>query len=668
MYENGSSISSISGHTTYADGDEFRIEYSGGNVRYYHNGVLCRTVARTIGSPLYADCSFYNSGSIRDVEFGPIPYYVLNSNYATISGSCSGNAATATNAPWTGITGKPTTFTPSAHTHTASDITGLPTKLSAFTNDVGYITGITKSMVEGVLTGNIGSHYHLQYLTSALIPAKLPTQDAMIPPGYLIIKINNNNSKWILSFDVKIVFPDGNYTIRFSEDNSTKSKSWYSPSASMIDGENSIEVKFGYSQTNKWIAIEAIDAYAGITITNVANGRASIDTYALDKLFAIEFFEDWAIVEGGDSALGYLGTVQKTITIYPPSKEGHTHTFASLTSKPTTISGYGITDAYTASTIDSKLSGYLPLSGGTMTGTIIVGSYTAFGQTGGNFYLGTPNYPLLLRSNGTTTINGNTLIHSGNYNSYAPKLDGTGASGTWGISISGNAATATKLATARTIWGQSFDGTGNVSGGMEGVHYIEMSNSTPYIDFHYGFSTADYTSRIIEGLSGQLTVTGKLRVGLSYNTSTDYAFYVNGDGYFVDNVITEGDFSSRGDAIIDGHAKVNSLKASNICIECDNSGNSAGHTSEINNYSRPLYIQYSTSNNCCICYGGGNVGIGITSPTYKLHVYGDARIDGTISCIKLSQTSDIKYKTNIKQIEYEEALKIIENLNPVTWD
>ena len=200
------------------------------------------------------------------------------------------------------------------------------------------------------------------------------------------------------------------------------------------------------------------------------------------------------------------------------------------------------------------------------------------------------------------------------------------------------------------------------------MSYIEISNSKPYIDFHYGNSTADYTSRIIEGLSGQLTVTGKLRVGLNDATSTDYAFYVDGDGYFVDNVITEGDFSSRGDAIIDGHAKVNSLKASNICIECDNSGNSAGHTSEINNYSRPLYIQYSTSNNCCICYGGGNVGIGITSPTYKLHVSGDARIDGTISCIKLSQTSDIKYKTNIKQIEYEEALKIIENLNPVTWD
>ena len=75
-------------------------------------------------------------------------------------------------------------------------------------------------------------------------------------------------------------------------------------------------------------------------------------------------------------------------------------------------------------------STYLPLSGGRMTGTILVDDYTAFGQTGGNFYLGTPIYPLLLRSNGTTTINGNTLLHSGNYNSYAPTLTGVGATGT----------------------------------------------------------------------------------------------------------------------------------------------------------------------------------------------------------------------------------------------
>ena len=45
----------------------------------------------------------------------------------------------------------------------------------------------------------------------------------------------------------------------------------------------------------------------------------------------------------------------------------------------------------------------------------------------------------------------------------APTKTGSGASGTWGISVSGNAATATKLATARTINGVAFDGTANIT-------------------------------------------------------------------------------------------------------------------------------------------------------------------------------------------------------------
>lgn len=209
---------------------------------------------------------------------------------------------------------------------------------------------------------------------------------------------------------------------------------------------------------------------------------------------------------------------------------------------------------------------------------------------------------------------------------------------------------------------------------MDGIEILDKKSNALYIGYGSAVNSGlpiylcgKGINFINSGGKTKMLVTSEGNVGIDI-TNPSYKLHVNGDGYFVDNVITEGDFSSRGDAIIDGHAKVNSLKASNICIECDNSGNSAGHTSEINNYSSHLYIQYSTSNNCCICYGGGNVGIGTTIPKYKLHVYGDARIDGTISCIKLSQTSDIKYKTNIKQIEYEEALKIIENLNPVTWD
>lgn len=40
---------------------------------------------------------------------------------------------------WTEITGKPSTFTPAAHTHTKGQITDMPTKVSQFTNDAGYL-------------------------------------------------------------------------------------------------------------------------------------------------------------------------------------------------------------------------------------------------------------------------------------------------------------------------------------------------------------------------------------------------------------------------------------------------------------------------------------------------------------------------------------------------
>ena len=38
---------------------------------------------------------------------------------------------------------------------------------------------------------------------------------------------------------------------------------------------------------------------------------------------------------------------------------GHTHTFASLTSKPTTLAGYGIADAYTITAVDGLFTAHL---------------------------------------------------------------------------------------------------------------------------------------------------------------------------------------------------------------------------------------------------------------------------------------------------------------------
>jgi hypothetical protein len=55
---------------------------------------------------------------------------------------------------------------------------------------------------------------------------------------------------------------------------------------------------------------------------------------------------------------------------------------------------------------------------------------------------------LNVRVANTLFVGGNTALHAGNYNSYAPTLTGGGASGTWGISVTGNASTASSLPTA----------------------------------------------------------------------------------------------------------------------------------------------------------------------------------------------------------------------------
>lgn len=169
--------------------------------------------------------------------------------------------------------------------------------------------------------------------------------------------------------------------------------------------------------------------------------------------------------------------------------------FADLLSKPTTLSGYGISDALASATAASTYqtilvsgtsiktvngnsvlgSGNIQIDGGvtsfnTRTGAVTLSSgdvttalgYTPYNSSNPSGY--TSNTGTVTSVSGTGTVSGLTLtgsvttsgsltlggtlsLTSGNVTTALgytpPQPTGTGASGTWGISISGNAATAT---------------------------------------------------------------------------------------------------------------------------------------------------------------------------------------------------------------------------------
>ena len=169
----------------------------------------------------------------------------------------------------------------------------------------------------------------------------------------------------------------------------------------------------------------------------------------------------------------------------PPAYVTRWPSWGEVTGKPSTF------------TPSSHTHSYLPLSGGTMTGGLTFNQDSSLSWSRNTDYFNisfkntgdgdTDSYALFKTGdngneyfkwqqvNGSTTTDlmtlkgdalrfkNNVVLHAGNYNSYAPTKTGGGASGTWGIGVSGNAATATKLKTARKVNGTPFDGSADIT-------------------------------------------------------------------------------------------------------------------------------------------------------------------------------------------------------------
>ena len=166
---------------------------------------------------------------------------------------------------------------------------------------------------------------------------------------------------------------------------------------------------------------------------------------------------------------------------------------------------------------------------------------------------GTARTIYIASSNGSNAGAGVSVNGSGNVTLKLPS--------TITASLSGNATTATTLQTSRSIWGHSFNGSSNITGTLYingssgqstnahlGAGYLELYYSTPYIDFHHGNSTADYTSRLITTSSDTLNCTSNFTSSKDIKASGDVIAYSAGNApapfkYWYPSVDTSGNLS-----------------------------------------------------------------------------------------------------------------------------
>lgn len=152
------------------------------------------------------------------------------------------------------------------------------------------------------------------------------------------------------------------------------------------------------------------------------------------------------------------------------------------------------------------------------------------------------------------------LVESNNGRWYTTRQSSNGSMTNWNTLayLTDNVASATKLQTARTIWGQSFNGTANVSGSLTGVSSIGFNGNYEFgiHNGRYVFGTtgqvgavgANVGSLLVSNMWADATkvptngiyVKGDLRIGditLSYDAANG-GLHVSGGGLYADSYIT----------------------------------------------------------------------------------------------------------------------------------
>lgn len=330
-------------------------------------------------------------------------------------------------------------------------------KTVIFTKGANYLTGITKAQVEGVLTGNITTHTHSQYLTSHQdISGKADRSELL---GYLPLTGGtltgnlNLGSNTLFAEDISIDAEGKNWN--FSKGNKIKLLSWNgSTEATGAPGP----YKSGVSFMTHYVGFQLL-SYGG-----------DDETLLFRKMQDNGVWHSWHYIyhEGfkptkSDVGLGNVDNTadaNKSVSYAATSGVANSVAWVNVSGRPASMPA---SDVYAWAKASSK-PGY------------------SWGEISGKPSTFAPSSHTHKWAEITDRIT--KVSQLSNDSGYI----------TSSASISGNAGSATRLQTARTIWGQSFDGTGNVSGALSGVTTIAASGQVSVGSLKIGSVTITYDS------------------------------------------------------------------------------------------------------------------------------------------------------------------------------
>lgn len=359
----------------------------------------------------------------------------------------------------------------------------LPTKVSQLTNDSSFLTAITKAQVEAVLTGNIASHTHSQYLTGN---QNISVTGDATGSGATSIALTLANSG-VTAGTYKSVTVDAKGRVTAGANPTTLSgygiTDALSSSGGTISGNLTITGNLVLNGTTTTVNSttmtldDPILTLGGDTAPTVNDGKdRGIEFRYYDTAAKVGFF-------GYDASTGYFsmytgatntsevfsGTLGDiAATNFRGALVGNADTATKLATARTIglsgdVTGSGSFDGSGNLTISTTIA-----ANSVALGTDTTGNYAATVAVSGTGLSLTgaagEGTAYTITSNATNTNTASAIV--------ARDASGNFSAGTITATLSGNASTATKLATARTLTvsgtgisstGGSFDGSGNVA-------------------------------------------------------------------------------------------------------------------------------------------------------------------------------------------------------------